>query len=91
MRIPLVGNRRWRLKQRAARPGRYYGDGGTIHASTALDVETTQDGRVVAVWFRCQMLPFEQVAVEGARASEMISAYSGAEVPVLTGVEVQDR
>lgn len=45
------------LKQVLADPDRYYGDGGTIHGTTHLDVEM-QDGKVVAVWFRCQVLPF---------------------------------
>lgn len=76
----------WDLKQRAAAPGRYYGDGGTIHQTTRLDVET-HNGTVVAVWFRCQMLPFIQTEVNGQRAAGMESV-SG--LPLLTGVEVVD-
>lgn len=74
-------------KQALAHPGRYYGDGGTVHTSTGLDVETDATGRVVSVWFRCQRLPFKQHNVADARAIEMDSA------PVsvrLTGVEVHD-
>jgi hypothetical protein len=76
----------WQLKQRAARPGRYYGDGGTIHDTGYLHVETC-NGRVVSVWFRCQMLPFQQVEVDEARAESMTDS---AGIPVLTGVEVVD-
>jgi hypothetical protein len=46
-------------------------------------VEVDAAGKVVAVWFRCQMLPFEQVTVGERRAREMTRA----EVDVkLTGV-----
>lgn len=79
---------KWDQKQALARPSRYYGDGGTIHASTDLDVETFGD-TVVAAWFRCQRLPFRQVPVQIDRASAM--AVSSNELPRLTGVEVLDR
>lgn len=78
---------RWQKKQDLASPARYYGDGGTIHSTGFLDVETYR-GRVVSVWFRCQPLPFEQVAVDKQRADEM----DGQFVPVaITGVEVLDK
>lgn len=65
---------------------RYYGGDGTIHATRHLDVEVC-DGRVVAVWFRCQMLPFRQRDVESQRAAEM----TGVDDPCdLIGVEVLD-
>ena len=78
----------WQLKQRAARPGRYYGDGGTIHSTNHLDVET-HNGTVVAIWFRCQMLPFKQFEVGGERAGSMEDA--AGDLPWLTGVEVHDQ
>lgn len=78
--------RAWAARQKAARPGRYYGDGGTIHAATRLDVET-YNGAVVAVWFRCQQLPFSQTEATAQRATQM-QAMSG--LPLLTGVEVLD-
>jgi hypothetical protein len=82
------------LKQRLAAPGRYYGNGGTIHSTGHVDVETDKAGNVVAVWFRCQPLPFKQTKVEKDRASEMVRMYqehtnSGRKL-VLTGVEIQD-
>jgi hypothetical protein len=49
---------------------RYYGDGTTIHSSGYLDIEVFE-GKVVAVWFRCQLLPFEQTEVDGERAATM--------------------
>lgn len=85
----LTPKERWDVKQALAKPGRYYGDGGTIHGSTELDVETDDIGNVVAVWFRCQMLPFEQRRVDSGRASEMRNAYAYRQGR-LTGVEVID-
>jgi hypothetical protein len=61
---------RWKIKQATAGESTYYGDGGTIHSTTWLDVETFQ-GTVVAVWFRCRSLPFQQHEVDGRRASLM--------------------
>lgn len=53
---------------------RYYGGNGTIHGTTNLDIET-RDGRVVAVWFRCQALPFHKTEVRKSRAEEMERMY----------------
>lgn len=78
---------RWRLKQRLAGSSRYYGDGGTIHDTNSLDVET-HDGLVVAVWFRCQPLPFKQAFAETERALEMVHMYEESPAPGITGVEV---
>lgn len=80
-------NQEWALKQKAAAPGRYYGNGGTIHRTSYLDVETYK-GQVVSVWFRCQMLPFRQTEVDKPRAEEMTRAAEF--TPSLTGVEVFD-
>lgn len=38
----------------------FYGGDGTIHQTGHVDVQLNKDGDVVAVWFRCRMLPFEQ-------------------------------
>lgn len=51
--------------------GTVNGEQRTIHGTEHLDVETDHDGNVVAVWFRCSMLPFEQVAVGASRAADM--------------------
>jgi hypothetical protein len=80
----------WAAKQALAKPSRYYGGGGTIHSSGELDVETDKKGNVVAVWFRCQTLPFEQHRVDRDRVNEMRRMY-GEQMPTLTGVEVLDR
>jgi hypothetical protein len=78
----------WAAKQALAHPGRYYGEGGTLHGTTELDVETDATGRVVAVWYRCQMLPFKQHTVSDQRAIDMDE---GGAVPLqITGVEVLD-
>lgn len=85
---PVFSRLRWRLKQRlAGKSGRYYGDGGTIHQGGSLDVEVV-DGRVVAVWFRCQLLPFEQHDVGDRRRDEMDGVEPGV---LITGVEVREQ
>lgn len=48
-----------------------YGHDQTFHRTTHLDVEVDSQGHVVAVWFRCLMLPFEEHRVDAARATEM--------------------
>lgn len=75
----------WEAKQRLARPGRYYGDGGTLHSVGFLDVEVHK-GQVVGVWFRCQLLPFVAREVGPERAE----SYAGETLPNLTGVELRD-
>ena len=80
---------RWTRKQELAAPSRYYGDGGTIHGTEYLDVET-YCGTVVSVWFRCQRLPFVRTEVSSSRAEEMNDAYYYGDTPHITGVEVLD-
>ena len=48
-----------------------YGGESTIHSNNGLDVEVDQHGEVVAVWFRCMMIPFKQVHVDDDRAKSM--------------------
>jgi hypothetical protein len=66
---------------------RTYGWNGTIHGTEALDVEIGPDGRVIAVWFRCQMLPFNVSHVSHARNI----GTTNAELPRIMAVEVIDR
>lgn len=82
--------RHWRRQQAAfkAQGGRFYGDGGTIHHSSEVDVET-HDGKVVAVWFRCQPLPFRQARVRAERAAEMLDMMSRYRSKMI-GVVVRD-
>jgi len=81
---------RWQRKQKLAKPGRYYGDGGTIHHTGYVDVDVDRNGHVVSVWFRCQLLPFRQTDVDDHRALEMYSAYKHFNSE-LSGVEIIDR
>lgn len=76
---------RWKAKQRLAGSSRYYGDGGTIHHTGHLDVETYK-GEVVAVWYRCQPLPFKQAPILEGRAQEMRSMYDRSPAPGITRV-----
>ena len=61
---------------------RFYGDGGTIHNTDHVDVEV-HEGRVVAVWFRCQPLRFKQSDWGPQRAEEMIEMYRDRQPPEL--------
>lgn len=70
---------------------RTYGFDGTIHQTTQLDVETDKDGNVVAVWFRCQPLPFRQSKTRPERAEDMRRMYSAGNMPTLLAVEVKDN
>ena len=76
--------KKWNKKVAAAHStgARYYGGAGTIHGTNHLDV-MVEDGVVKAVWFRCQLLPFEQ-----HQAREWDGEVT--ELPKLTGVEVED-
>lgn len=48
-----------------------YGNEGTIHQSTGVDVELDKDGKVLAVWFRCCPLAFTQSTADASRAAEL--------------------
>jgi hypothetical protein len=69
---------------------RFYGDGGTYHNTTFLDIET-KNGKVVAVWFRCQTLPFKQVEADNHRAEEMKKAYKEYTPPEIHGLTLLDK
>jgi len=56
-----------------------YGFNKTIHRTGALEVEVDDQGRVVAVWFRCMMLPFKQHKVDQERAHDMETASAAIE------------
>lgn len=75
----------WRDKDRSNE--RFYGGAGTIHNNGELDVEVC-NGRVVAVWFRCQMLPFRQVQVLPPRAREMDA---NDRLPSIEGIILEDQ
>lgn len=101
----LIDRLRWKAKQSLAGDSHFYGDGGTLHQTTGLDVEV-HNGEVVAVWYRCSMLPFKQVEVDEERSREMKRAHSEVDGGVtmfghpvnpylspgvvLTGVEIRD-
>jgi len=72
----LYRSNTFKKRSRAAEPDRYYGDGGTIHSTTHIDVEVDKSGAVVALWYRCMQLPFKVTAVNQQRAEEMRSAFA---------------
>jgi len=65
-----------------------YGHGKTIHRTGHVDVETDSNGNVVAVWYRCMMLPFEQHVVDENRSSSMKEV---AKLPAILAIEVEDK
>jgi hypothetical protein len=67
---------RFQRMTRAAKPDKYYGDGGTIHRTTHIDIEVDPDGYVVGVWYRCRQLPFRATIVSRERAAEMRCAFA---------------
>lgn len=69
---------------------RTYGFNGTIHHSEQLDVETDHNGEVVAVWFRCMPLPFQQTYCDGRRADSMRDLNREGNLSRLVAVEVID-
>lgn len=70
---------------------RYYGGDGTIHRTGQLDVEVDAWGNVVAVWFRCQPLPFKQVRVAEPRAAEMRGMYGSGVGESIDAVVLKER
>ena len=69
---------------------RSYGWSDTIHRNNSLDVEVDKNGVVVAVWFRCQLLPFVQANVDDERAEEMTNMGEYA-LPKLLAVDLEDQ
>lgn len=86
------GSRDWNNRQREFEKSntRYYGDGGTIHHTTNINVELYK-GKVVGVWFRCQYLPFTHTEVDIVRSLELNHMYEVQPAPEIHGVEVKDR
>ncbi len=70
---------------------RYYGGDTTIHSGGEVNVELDIDGNVVAVWFRCQTLPFTQNVVDWQRAESMRRSYAEHPVPSLDAVVLRER
>lgn len=66
-----------------------YGHGGTIHRTEHLDVEVDKRGQVVAVWFRCMALPFEQSLANEDRVAEMTQMYKRVSSAKLRAVDVE--
>jgi len=60
-----------------------YGDDGTIHHTGHVDVELGPTGTVVAVWFRCRMLPFSQSVVADSRVQSMLENPSAADIKAI--------
>ncbi len=51
-----------------------YGDDRTYHPSGEVNVEIGPGGHVVAVWFRCRMLPWTESRVDACRRADLRQA-----------------
>lgn len=69
---------------------RYYGSEGTIHQNESLDVEVDDNGVVVAVWFRCQPLPFKPSSAGQSRVREMREMYGKGSFGSIEAVVMRD-
>lgn len=69
---------------------REYGGDRTIHHTEHLSVEVSASGEVVAVWFRCQMLPFKGSFADTGRARQMRSMYANSDLPSIHSVTLRD-
>jgi hypothetical protein len=67
----------------------YYGDGGTIHNTSEINVELDKNGKVVSVWYRCCLLPFTQRVVDDQRAKSMEESYKRNKIPEIRGLELK--
>lgn len=70
---------------------RYYGSDMTIHSGGEVNVELDHDGHVVAVWFRCQPLPFTESSTSKDRAKEMRAMYQRQPAPPIDAIVLRDR
>ena len=64
------------------------GGRNTWHDSEQLDIEMDGQGKVVAVWFRCMMLPFKVEVVDEIRARGL-ERIQGDRLPALLAVSVE--
>jgi hypothetical protein len=72
----------------AERPDTYrYGGNGTIHRTHNVNVEVDEFGYVVAVWFRCHLIPFDVTKVGADRSADMGRAYRGNNPPGIEAIE----
>lgn len=67
-----------------------YGHDKTIHSTKEVNIEIGPDGRVVSVWFRCLLLPFDVTNVNAARADEMEKAYQKNPPRAVIAIEVEE-
>lgn len=68
-----------------------YGHDKTFRSTNLVNIETDAEGNVVAVWFRCMTLPFDQTKVDESRAEEMRRQYQEYPPAKLLAVEVEDK
>lgn len=86
--MSLWGRARAALDAFVHPPAQMYGRDKTIHQTGHVDVEISPAGHVVAVWFRCMTLPFEEHFVDIRRAVAMVQMAEHSPPNMLVAIEV---
>jgi hypothetical protein len=68
-----------------------YGFDKTIHRTKLLNVEVDKNGKVVSVWYRCMLLPFDQTIVDDYRANSMNHCYEQNPPPDIEGIALMTK
>jgi hypothetical protein len=63
----------------------------TIHGSHEVNVELDSNGRVVAVWFRCMILPFDETVIDDERAEDMRRTYKMGRHPSVDAIIFNEK
>lgn len=69
-------------------PRHTYGGKGTIHQTSAIDVEVDHEGRVLSVWFRCMSLPFQVYLRKDSERSIGVINPTGIAIEEITYVDL---
>jgi hypothetical protein len=78
----MFGKKRRKVGKDQFAYGDIDGERTTIHGSREVNIEVDPRGKVVSVWFRCMLVPFDVNLVDSARAKEMRRAYAGRVLPI---------
>lgn len=89
--INILRGRRVSVETPEDKETRFYGGDGTWHQTGEINVELDSEGKVVSVWYRCQLLPFTQRVVDSKRARAMRSTYDFQKPPAVYGVTVKNE
>ena len=63
----------------------------TIHGTDRVNVEVDPNGRVVSIWFRCMLVPFDITHVNAMRTQEMGRAYAEGNILPVDAIIFHER